>query len=114
MAYKELRKLYYGDTAAYKKEYMSRFQSEDAIHLDFYISENQAFFLEDASVLRLAYDIERINRDIDGLSRQLPGVAKGQYSQKCLIDEIVLTNKIKGVHSSRKEIDDALMVRESK
>ena len=113
MAYKELRKLYYGDTAAYKKEYMSRFQSEDAIHLDFYISENQAFFLEDASVLRLAYDIERINRDIDGLSRQLPGVAKGQYSQKCLIDEIVLTNKIEGVHSSRKEIDDALMVLES-
>ena len=44
------------------------------------------------------------------LSMKLPGVALRQYSQKCLIDEIVLTNKIEGVHSSRKEIDDALEI----
>lgn len=27
---------------------------------------------------------------------------------KCLIDEIVLTNEIEGVHSTRREIDDPL------
>ena len=42
------------------------------------------------------------------LSAQLPDIAKEQYSRKCLIDEIVLTNKIEGVHSSRKEIGEVL------
>ena len=39
-------------------------------------------------------------------------VALRQYSKRCLIDEIVLTNNIEGVYSSRKEIGDALNILE--
>ena len=80
--------------------------------LSFEITQHPAFFLQDAEVMRLAYEIMKLDRAVTRLSAALPGIAKAQYSKKCLIDEIVLTNRIEGVHSSRKEIDDALEILE--
>lgn len=108
MAYQELRKLYYKDPKVYKEVYEARFHSEDAVLLDFDVSGKQAFFIQSTEVLRLALQIERTDKEVRQLSARLPGVAKKQYSRKCLIDEIVLTNKIEGVHSSRKEIGEVL------
>lgn len=108
MSYTLLGKLYYGDPSDYKKEYERRFSSEETIKLNFKVSGMQAFFLENRDVLKLAYGIRKTDKEVTHLSLQLPGVARRQYSQKCLIDEIVITNKIEGVHSSRKEIGEAL------
>ena len=108
MAYQLLGKLYYGEETVYKQAYRDRFASEDAVKLDFLISGNQAFFLQNTEVLKLAYDIVKLDKSVSKLSQALPGVAKDQYSRRCLIDEIVLTNRIEGVHSSRKEISEAL------
>ncbi len=110
--YKELRSLYYGDNEIYAQEYLSRFNSEESIKLNFQIGENQAFFLQNTEVMTLAYKIAKLDKDIDRLCDSLPGVAIQQYSRKCLIDEIVITNKIEGVHSSRKEIGEALDILE--
>ena len=63
--------------------------------------------------MTLAYKIEKLDKEIVKLCNTLPGVAIDQYSKKCLIDEIVITNKIEGVHSSRKEIGEALDVLET-
>lgn len=112
MAYQELKKIYYKDQSSYVPTYQERFQSEDAVHLDFDIAGYPAFFLETKEVLRLAVDILKKDKVVAQLSEELPGVAKSQYQKKCLIDEIVLTNKIEGVHSSRKEIGEALDVLE--
>ena len=112
MAYQLLGKLYYGDQGIYAQAYKSRFDSEDTIKLDFDIAQKQAFFVQNTDVMKLAYDIVKLDKSVAKLSAALPGVAKDQYSKKCLIDEIVLTNKIEGVHSSRKEIDDALEILE--
>lgn len=110
MEEKTLAKLYYGDREAYLRTYRARFTSEDAVLLNFYIGDYQAFFVQNTAVLRLAYDIAKLNGSVIRLSSSLPGVAKQQYSRKCLIDEIVLTNNIEGVHSSRKEIGEALNI----
>ena len=107
MPYVELKKLHYIDSEKYAKEYLNRFASEEAVKLDFYIKEKQAFFLLNAEVMSLAYKIARIDKRIGELYDNLPGIAINQYSKKCLIDEIVITNRIEGVHSSRKEIGDA-------
>lgn len=112
MSYETLRKLYYGTEEEYALEYRTRFDSEEAVRLDFFIAGKQAFFLENADVLRLSFEIAKMDKEVCLLSAKLPGVAKEQYSKKCLIDEIVLTNKIEGVHSSRKEIGEALAVLE--
>ena len=112
MSYKELKSLYYSNNEIYAKEYLDRFNSEKSIKLNFFIGEKQAFFMEDVDVYKLAYHIATLNSKISELCSKLPGVAIYQYSKKCLIDEIVITNKIEGVHSSRKEIGEALNILE--
>lgn len=108
MSYKQLRKIKYQGDEAYQRAYESRFCSEDCIKLDFFVGKNQAFFLFNADVSRLALKICRLDKKIYQLAHQLPRIASKQYARKCLIDEIVLTNGIEGVHSSRKEIGEAL------
>ena len=112
MPYKELKSLYYGSNEIYAEEYLNRFNSEEAVKLNFYIGEHQAFFMETAEIMKIAYNIAKLDKEIGDLCRDLPGVAIDQYSRKCLIDEIVITNKIEGVHSSRKEIGEALDILE--
>lgn len=112
MSYKELKKLYYEDSIIYAQEYLNRFNSSESIHIGFQIGDHQAFFLQNSDVLALAYKIAKLDKEIGKLCDALPGIAINQYSKKCLIDEIVITNKIEGVHSSRKEIGEALDVLE--
>lgn len=113
MGYKSLKTLYYGDDKVYAQEYLNRFNSAETVKLNFYIGEHQAFFMENATVMRKAYNIAKLDKQIERICKDLPGVAINQYSKKCLIDEIVITNKIEGVHSSRKEIGEALNILES-
>lgn len=108
MAYRQLKKVKYQGEAAYQAAYEARFSSEDGIRLDFWVGEHQAFFLFNAELSRLALEIYRLDKKIYQLAHQLPPIASSQYAKKCLIDEIVLTNRIEGVHSSRKEIGEAL------
>ena len=108
MSYDDLKKLSYGSKRTYMAEYEKRFQSADAVHLDFMIGENQAFFLPCSEVTELVFEILKIDKQVLIISKRLPEMALIQYSYKCMIDEIVLTNKIEGVHSSRREISDVL------
>lgn len=113
MPYRELKSLYYGDNELYAQEYLNRLNSEDTIRLDFEIGKSPAFFVQNAEVMTLAFNIVKLDKEIGKLCDSLPGVAIEQYSKKCLIDEIVITNKIEGVHSSRKEIGEALDILET-
>lgn len=112
MPYKELKELYYGDQATYKSTYDQRFFSDNGIHLDFDVAGNQAFFVQCPDVFNLSYEIMRLDKDISLIRTQLPKIALEQYSRRCLIDEIVITNNIEGVYSSRKEIGAALSILE--
>ena len=110
MPYPELRKLYYGDEAAYAAEYAQRVASPDTVKLNLQINGKQAFFVETTEVLRLVRDIERLDKEVRKLRMELPEIAALQYTVHCLIGEIVLTNQIEGVHSSRKEIGEVLRI----
>lgn len=112
MPYKELKKLYYGDQETYKSTYDQRFSSENTIRLDFDVAGYQAFFVQCPDVFNLSYQIMRLDKEISMLQTQLPKIALEQYSKRCLIDEIVITNNIEGVYSSRKEIGAALSILE--
>lgn len=109
----DLRKLYYQDIEQYKATFSMRFHAPTSVKLNFQIGERQAFFTQSNALIRTMYGILRLDREIFSLCCRLPGIALTQYSRKCLIDEIVLTNEIEGVRSSRKEIGDALSVLES-
>lgn len=108
MKYKELRSLYYKSRELYQEEYLIRFNSPGTIKLNFSVKGNQAFFIFSDEVAYMLYQILQTDKVIGKLCSSLPGVAINQYKFKCLIDEVVVTNKIEGVHSSRKEIGEIL------
>ena len=108
MAYQSLKKLYYEDEKKYLDTYELRFHNADTIHLDFFVSNHPAFFLQNGEVTTMMLQILRADKRIADVRAALPPIALRQYFRKCLIDEIVLSNNIEGVYSSRKEIGDAL------
>ncbi|MDD6268664.1 MAG: Fic family protein [Oscillospiraceae bacterium] len=108
MGKKTLYKLFYADPSAFNAEYDKRFNDENTIHLDIKIGEHSAFVCESAEIFKLIISIERTNNSINRICSNLPGIALSQFQQRCLIDEIVLTNNIEGVHSTRKEISEIL------
>ena len=112
MSYKTLGKLFYEDKELYKSVYQSRINSEACIKIPFQIKDNEAFFVQSNEVIMLMYNLLKLDKEIHYLESNLPGIAKVQYLKKCLIDEIVVTNNIEGVHSSRKEIGEALDILE--
>lgn len=108
MSKKTLYKLFYAEPSAFNAEYDKRFRDEDTIHLDIKIGEHSAFVCQSAEIFKLIISIERSNNEISQICNHLPGIALSQFQQRCLIDEIVLTNNIEGVHSTRKEISEIL------
>lgn len=108
--YKDLRTLFHISETEAKRVYEERFNSKDAVHLDFEIGESQAFYVMDSAVYELIIKAMELDRRIEQAINGLPPMAIEQYMDKCLIDEIVLTNGIEGVRSTRREIDDALQL----
>ena len=103
-----LKSLYYDHKEEFEALYESRFNSNECVHLNFSIANNPAFFLETPELMKKVVEITRLDKAISQLSNSLPGIALKQYINKCLIDEIVITNNIEGVHSTRKEIGEIL------
>ncbi len=110
--YTDLKKLFYSDPDNYQKIYNDRYNSDNAKRVDFIMNNSISFFVQTNDVIDLVYSILRENHNISILCAKLPPLALQQYSRRCLIDEIVLSNNIEGVHSSRKEIGDALEILE--
>lgn len=108
MEYKSLSKLFYTDKENYERIYESRYNSEYAIHMDFSISGFPAFFVLDPSLYRKTVDIYKTDKRIKELRHILPEKAIDHFALRCLIDEIILTNDIEGVFSSRREINSVL------
>ena len=108
MNYEPLAKLYYKDKSVYTKIYNERFNNEFSYHLPFEISGNKVFFIIDYQISRKIEEIYYISRQLDDILNQLPPIAFKYYINKNLIDEIMLTNDIEGVYSTRKEISQII------
>ena len=108
MPYVPLNKLFYSDSKNYEKKYAKRFGSEYAVHIDFRIGEFDAFFVQTPEIFAKMLAIYKESNTVNWFCCDLPGAALEQFATSCLIDEIVLTNAIEGVHSTRREIDSLL------
>lgn len=105
MEYKLLSSLYYKDINQYNKLYTTRFTNENTYHFNIKINDNEAFCCLDSQIFSLCDKISKADKYIYALSSQLPSVAITQFAAKSLVDEIILTNDIEGVYSTRKEIN---------
>lgn len=108
MNYELLSSLYYKGKKEYEQEYNDRFNSVASKRLNISIEENQCFCILTEEVVNKLYNVMVLNQKLDKLTSEIPGIALQQYIKKCLIDEIVLTNEIEGVVSTRKDINEIL------
>lgn len=114
MPYESLYKLKYSQPGQYESIYHNRIQSPDTIHLDFCIHDNPAFICPTLEIMQLIVKIHKTDKQVRALRNELPGVAIQQFTSRCLVDEIVLTNDIEGVNSTRHEIREVIEKLENK
>lgn len=108
MEYESLYKLKYKSPSAYESVYQSRFQDKNTIHLNFEINDNPAFICQPIEMWQMIVQIHKEDKSIRAMRHSLPGVALNQFTTRCLVDEVVLTNDIEGVNSTRREIHEVL------
>ncbi len=114
MSYQSLAKLFYSDKDHYEEIYQERFDSKYATKINFEINGSQAFFVLEPSLHHKIISIYKADKRIKKLRDELPGVAISHFTIRSLVDEIVLTNDIEGVYSSRREINSILSELETK
>ena len=114
MSYQSLAKLFYSDKDHYEEIYQEKFDSKYATKINFEINGSQAFFVLEPSLHYKIISIYKADKRIKKLRDELPGVAISHFTIRSLIDEIVLTNDIEGVYSSRREINSILSELETK
>ncbi len=108
MAYQELRKIYYKQPGQYEQMYRKYYSDPKVVQLNFVINGYPAFFIRTDEIEQKKAALSRLNREIADFRNKLPNIAIRQYTTRCLIDELVSTNRIEGIHSSRKEIGEVL------
>ena len=108
MEYKELNKVFYKNKDEYEELYNSRINSESAYVFDFSIKGYNAFLVINPEILEKIENIMSLNQELFIKMNAVPPIALNQYANKCLIDEVKMTNDIEGVISTRKEIGEIL------
>ncbi|MGN0395837.1 MAG: Fic family protein [Coprococcus sp.] len=108
MKYEPLYKTYYKSKQEYQALYESRYNSREAVKLGIEISGNESFYLPCNELYSLSSSILRVDKKVSLLRAQLPNQAIHQFRMESLIDEIIITNNIEGVHSTRREIKDVI------
>lgn len=119
MSYETLLKVYrkYG-VEEYKKQCLIRTQSPATYRLPLSISINgekkELFFVSTFDMMQIRNHITSLNAELEKVLFQLPRVAIEQYKFNCLIREILKTNEIEGVRSTKAEIKDAIIGQEER
>lgn len=108
MDYKLLKNIFYSDPEGYNTEYINRLSSPSTIKFDIEINNNKAFLMVIPELFNKLYLINTLNNKLNDITHKLPPIALEQYIKKCLIDEIVMTNEIEGVVSTRRDIFEVL------
>lgn len=104
MSYILLSHLFYKDKKEYQSLYEQRISAESTYILPIKIGKNDAFYCLCPEIHNISIRIMQLDKSVADIRRSLPKKALTQFTNKCLIDEIKLTNDIEGVYSTRKEL----------
>ena len=108
MSYVLLSHLYYKDKNEYKALYEQRISAESTRVLPIKIGEHKAFYCLCPEIHSISMQIMQLDKKISQIQNELPNAALIQFANRCLVDEIKLTNDIEGVYSTRKELASVL------
>ena len=108
MSYVLLSHLYYKDKNEYKALYEQRISAESTRVLPIKIGNHRAFYCLCPEIHSISMQIMQLDKKISQIQNELPNAALIQFANRCLVDEIKLTNDIEGVYSTRKELVSVL------
>ena len=115
MKYQNLKKLFHIDEKKANELYHNRYESESSRKLGIKIQDNECFFIITEEILNLIDNIYTINSWIDKAfsSNELPESSKEYLIMKSMIEEIRSSNKIEGIYSTRKELQEIVVDKHS-
>ena len=113
MEYKELSKLYHMDQSSSRDksllcELEARRSSESAFLTGFDTPFGELFFTVPNELSLLNERVLGAEREIAKLLAQLPEIARSAVLRGMVLDEVVCTNSIEAIHSTRRQVRDAL------
>lgn len=105
MKYQPLNKLYYKNKDLYEQVYQTRLNGQDCTYqIPLKIHGFPAFVVSSLEVLDLVQNIYHRNNKLTRLYNSLPQGVVQAYIKKVLVEEILLSNDIEGVYSTKKEL----------
>ena len=108
MSYVLLSHLYYKDKNEYNALYEQRISAESTYVLPIKIGNHKAFYCLCPEIHSISMQIMQLDKNISKIQKELPNAALIQFANRCLVDEIKLTNDIEGIYSTRKELASVL------
>jgi Fic family protein len=114
--YKDMRHIYYnssGNSQSIQQTLDSKYNSEATIRLPFSIGKYPAFVMHNNELSLLISSIYQANLRLERLGRDLPGDAIKQFWENTMVEEVQQTNEVENVHSTRKEIREAVQEKEN-
>lgn len=113
MEYKELSKLYHIDTSSSRDsrlqtELASRRNSGSTFRIGFDTPNGELFLAVPREMSTLSEHVLRGERKVSRLMRTVPGIAGHAVLRGLVLDEVVSTNAIEQIHSTRRQVKDAV------
>lgn len=116
MKYESLKKYFHIDEQKCNEVYKRRFESDSANRLGIMINEMECFYIINDEIMNLIGNIYSINMWFDKAfyPGNLPLSAKNYIIISSLVEEIKSSNRIEGIYSTRKEINDIILTEKPK
>ena len=113
MAYLTLEKAFYADTSSERHAnhaalYASRFNADSTIRTGIHLKNGELFCASPVELMLSSELIFKKEKSIISLWESLPHIAQGAFIRSLILDEVVSSNAIEGVHSTRRQIEAAL------
>jgi len=111
--YLPLQKLYYQEQSSerdtkMREEAARRLLDASTFRTGIEIASGELFLAMPRQLALISEKLLRVERKVSHLWRDLPGIARWAFLRGLIMDEIVGTNQIEGVYSTRRQISEAL------
>ena len=113
MAYKTLEKLFYADASSdrysrHEESHLGRLGADSSVRTGIRLEHGELFSCVPLDMSVASERILRKERKISKLWNSLPFVALGASIRSLVLDEVVYSNEMEGVHSTRRQIEEVL------
>lgn len=118
MEYPELSKLFHMDTSSdrhskNKAEAVRRREMDSTFIVEMLGDSEDLFIAMPREMVVLMEKILRAERKTSAMMRTIPPIGQAALIRGLVLDEVVSTNTIEGIHSTRRQIEEALESRET-